>query len=658
MVFAIYVLFAFNSKAENKICAVNGVLDLRNRNWEKDGIAELNGDWEFYWGRFYSADFFKENDSAIHRNYIAVPSFWNDFIPGYKNFQSGFGYATYRLKVLCPPGEQNLAIKLLTVASAYRMFVNGKEVLSVGKPDTTAAATVAMLRPSVVNVVTENNELDIVVYVSNFNNRVGGIWDFVKIGTEDQISTYTQQNIYIDFFVSGSFFLMSIYYAVLLFFFRRRYLLLYFSMLCFIIFTRTLVVGEIPINYLVTLNWEIIRRIEYISFYVSVPLMALFSRQLFPKDFSRKILIIILGISAVFVLLAMFTSTYIYTFVLRDYQALMILAAFYGFYVYIRAAWKERPGSVIFLIGFSIFFITIINDILYADLIINTAQLFYVGLFVLVISLSILLARQFADAFTGVTIVNSKLSVINHELEIRNKENLEKNEQLTKLNNELDSLVYRTSHDLRAPIASVLGIIHAARIEINPEDFHQYLDMAEKTLGRMDFLIRDIIDFSKNKRLELDLKEIDFKQLVQQSREDHEHADKALNINTEVEIVQAEKFVSDPRRVSMIINNLLSNAIKYTDENKEKQWIKIKVTVAENIARIEFKDNGLGISQVHLDKIFTMFYRATSSSTGSGLGLYILKETVEKLKGTVTLQSVIKEGTTVLVMIPDMSPQL
>lgn len=653
-----FLLLVCPAKAGKIISAQKGTLDLSNWNWDKDGIADLKGEWEFYWGKFYSPNFLKSNDSAIKPNYIPVPSFWNDFIPGYQNFHSGFGYATYRLRVLCPPAQQNLAIKFLTIASAYKLFVNGKQVLAVGNPGTTAESTIADLKPAIVNISPQNNEIEIVIQVSNFNNRVGGVWDFVKLGTQAQVHDYFIKNISIDFFVAGSFFLMSIYYAVLLFFFRRRYLLLYFSSICFIIFARSMVTGEIALNYIVNVDWEITRRIEYVSFYLSVPLMALFSRQLFPHEFSKKVLYLIVGISAIFIILALFTTYYIYTFVLQEYQLLMILCAFYGFYVYILAAWRRRPGSLIFLIGFCIFFVTIFNDILYADLIINTAQLFYIGLFVLVISLSALLARQFAEAFAGVTVANNKLSVINRELEMRNVESLEKNEQLTKLNNELDSLVYRTSHDLRAPISSVLGIIHAARIESKPSEFHQYLDMAEKTLNRMDFLIRDIIDFSKNKRLELDLKEIDFKTLVQQSREDHEYADKALNIYTEVEVIQEEKFVSDPRRISMIINNLLSNAIKYSDESKEKQWIRIKVIVAENVASIEVKDNGQGISQEHLNKIFTMFYRATSSSTGSGLGLYILKETVEKLNGKVALHSQLKEGTTVTVVVPDMSDQL
>jgi signal transduction histidine kinase len=132
----------------------------------------------------------------------------------------------------------------------------------------------------------------------------------------------------------------------------------------------------------------------------------------------------------------------------------------------------------------------------------------------------------------------------------------------------------------------------------------------------------------------------------------------AQNIQKSIDIKQYEKFVSDPRRVSVIINNLVSNAIKYSDVTKEQPQITIKILVADSMATIEVADNGIGIEEQHLDKIFTLFYRATSSATGSGLGLYIIKETVEKLGGYVSLHSQKGEGTTIKISIPDMGHKL
>jgi len=630
--------------AKNKAIVRNGILDLRTWNWRKDGIANLTGDWEFYWHKFYSPLSLNVNPAIQEKKYISVPS-----------LVDGFGYATYHLTVLCPPSQEQLALKFLTVESAYKLFVNGKEILNVGHADTTEESTIPDLRPSIVWVTPENNQLDIVIQVANFQNKVGGLWDFVTLGTRDQIYTNLIANISVELLVAGSFLLATLYYLILFLSFKKRYLLICFSILCFIIFIRSFVTGEMPVLYVLNANWEFARRMEYISLYLSVPVMCLFSYYLFPEDFSRKALYIIVPVCSLFFILSLFASYYFFTYPVRYYQVIMLLAAFYGFYVYVRAALKKRPGSLLFLAGFCIFFITILNDILYVDLIINSIPLFYVGLSVFVITLSILISRQFTKIFSDLQVANSKLSSANTELEIMNSEIKEKHEELKKINHELDSFVHRISHDLKEPLTSVLAITKVAYKE---SDSQRYLAMQEKTLNRMDKHISDIIDFSKNKRLQLDLKEVDFKELVESSLEDHAFLANAQSIKKNVEINQHEKFISDPRRINVIVNNLISNAIKYSNLSDAQPEINIKVSVADSMATIQVGDNGLGIEEQHLDKIFVLFYRITSSTTGSGLGLYIVKETVEKLKGYITINSKKDKGTNIKIILPDMGHEL
>ena len=653
-----FILSCSALSAKDRIVVRNGVLDLRSWNWQKNGIAELTGDWEFYWRKFYTPPFFKDTSASGEKHYAFVPSFWNNHIPDEQNLPEGFGYATYHLVVLCPPSNEQLALKFLTVESSYRLFVNGKEILNAGRPDTTEESTIADLKPSIVNVVPENNKLDIVMQVSNFHNRAGGLWDFVKLGTTDQIHTNLISEISIELLVAGSFLLASIYYLILFLSFGKRYVLICFSILCFIIFLRSFVTGEMPVQYLLNVDWQFARRMEYISFYLSVPVMSLFSYYLFPEDFSKKALYIILPVCAVFFVLSLSASYYIFTYPVRYFQMIMLVTAFYGLYVYIRAAIKKRPGSFLFLTGFCIFLVTIINDVLYVNLIINSVPLFYVGLSCFVIILSILLSGQFTKIFSDLQVANLKLSVVNNELGIMNNEINEKNIELKKINHELDSFVNRISHDLKEPLTSALGIIKVAHEETDTKNLHGYLSMQEKTLSRMDNIINDIIDFSKNKRLQLDLKEVDFAQLVNNSLEDHAFMTNAQSIKKNIEINQYEKFISDSRRINVIINNLISNAIKYADLTKEQPEINIKVSVANNLATIETTDNGTGIEEQHLDKIFTLFYRITSSTTGSGLGLYIVKETVEKLSGYITINSKKGKGTTIKIILPDLGYKL
>src|SRR4051794_16499636 len=186
--FIFILLLCFVATGKNKVPVNRGVINLSNWNWQKDGAVHLTGTWEFYWHKFYSPTFF--NDSiAYSKHYAFVPSFWNDYITEQTNTHEGFGYATYRLVVLCDSSNEQLALKFLTVESAYRLFVNGKELMDVGKADTTAEGTIADLQPVIVNVTPENNKLDIVLQVSNFHNKEGGLWDVVELGTLEQVGS-------------------------------------------------------------------------------------------------------------------------------------------------------------------------------------------------------------------------------------------------------------------------------------------------------------------------------------------------------------------------------------------------------------------------------------------------------------------------------------
>ncbi len=640
--------------AKEQITAKNGLLDLRTWNWQNDGIINLNGDWEFYWQKFYTPSFFKTTSANPLKHYAFLPDFWNNDIPDKSNKPEGFGFATYHLKILCPQTNEKLAMKFLTVGSAYRLFINGKEILHIGNADTTAAATEPYLKPLIVTVSPENNELDIVIQVSNFNDRIGGLWDFIKLGTEDQIYDYRIKNISLQLFVAGSFFLAGIYYFILFLSFRKRYVLFYFSVLCFIIFIRSLVTGEIAVLYLTNFSWLFARRMEYITFYLSVPVMSLFSYFLFPHEFSKKVLYIILSVCALFVAVGLFASYYIFTYPRQWYQVVMLLAAFYGLYVYASAAKNKRSGSTLFLLGFVVFIITIANDILYANLTINSIPLFYVGLFLFAIILSVLLSGQFEKTFTELQVVNASLHKANEELGFINKEIEEKNSTLKKINAEMDNFVARTTHDLRAPLTSVLGLINLVREEKNSDMFNRYFSLQEETLNRMNDLIKNLMDFSINKRSELYLEDIDFEKIVYDSLKDHAYINNIPCTQNNVSISQNEKFISDPQRIRMIINNLISNAVKYADPKKENNEITIKIAVENKTAMIEIHDNGIGIEMHHLDKIFTLFYRATSSAPGTGLGLYIVKETVEKLKGNINIDSIKDYSTTVKIIIPDL----
>ncbi len=251
--------------------------------------------------------------------------------------------------------------------------------------------------------------------------------------------------------------------------------------------------------------------------------------------------------------------------------------------------------------------------------------------------------------------VLERTRALNEEIDIRKttEANLQRtNQELSKRNTELDNFVYSVSHDLRAPIASVLGLINLARKDkdLNMKDV--YLDMINQSALQQDHFIREILDQSRNARLDVKREEIYFKPIIEETFNQLKFAtaaDKALE--KVVTVRQDKPFYSDRWRLKVILNNIISNSIRY--RNGRDPLIRVNVDVEDECARLEIEDNGRGIAREHLNNVFQMFYRGTDDGAGSGLGLYIVKETMDKLNGSINIESELGKGTLVSLRIPE-----
>jgi signal transduction histidine kinase len=226
------------------------------------------------------------------------------------------------------------------------------------------------------------------------------------------------------------------------------------------------------------------------------------------------------------------------------------------------------------------------------------------------------------------------------------------NEELSKRNLELDNFVYSVSHDLRAPIASVLGLINLAKMDEDMAMKDAYLDMINNSALQQDEFIKEILDQSRNSRLEIRREEVSFKELIEETFEQLRFATTTGNlVDKSIKVQQNKPFYCDSWRIKVILNNVISNAIRY--RNGKDPVIKVEVKIEDQLAKIIVEDNGRGISKDHLDKVYDMFYRATDNGAGSGLGLYIVKETIDKLMGSIKIESKEGKGTKVMFEIPE-----
>jgi len=219
-------------------------------------------------------------------------------------------------------------------------------------------------------------------------------------------------------------------------------------------------------------------------------------------------------------------------------------------------------------------------------------------------------------------------------------------------NSELDNFVYKVSHDLRAPLSSVLGLVNLSQMPGNDDDLGKYMKIIGEKVGQLDHFISDVLSHSKNLKLDVKTVVIDFRDIIDRTFKDlsymsgTEVMEKFLNI-------QGGEFLSDPWRIGEIFRNLMSNAIKYRKMNGEACIVSISIDLNSERALIVFKDNGIGISADNLNRVFDMFYRANDQSEGSGLGLYIVKNAVDKLEGQLKVESEPGVGTTFNITLPN-----
>ena len=269
-------------------------------------------------------------------------------------------------------------------------------------------------------------------------------------------------------------------------------------------------------------------------------------------------------------------------------------------------------------------------------------------------------------AFVFVRLRTSRLEKIRIRLEaiikertgdlIKNQERLEEiNAELNTSNSELDSFVYHTSHDLRAPLKSIKGLVALSKMEeFSNENLALYLQMIEKSVVKLEEFISSVIEYSINAKGIINSEKIDFEQIVAEVLEELEEFSHIKDIQIRKTIKLENDFINDPTRIKIIISNLVTNAVKYHDLTKEAPVIDINIRQKKGSAYIDVEDNGMGIHEDYQDKVFDMFYRASDKSWGSGLGLYIIKETVTNLGGTVSMKSTYGTGTTFQVVVPEL----
>ncbi|MCB1178813.1 MAG: hypothetical protein KDK36_14605, partial [Leptospiraceae bacterium] len=447
----------WNQDSKNPPEAVKGVIDLRNwdfnsKNNSRDNIIHLKGEWEFYWKKLCNPISIDKNNNSLKTNcfptendYLKVPGNWDRYISEGKEI-GGKGFASYRLKVLLPPNFlEPLEIKIPNIGTAYNFWVNGELLGNAGIVSEIEDQGKMGHFPKVYLIQSKNflksendqNYFNLQVDISNYHYYSGGFWYNVQLGNYNSVTTQMFYSELIDFLLMGSILLMGFYHIILFVLRKQDPSTFWLGLYCLPISIRMLLTGEKFLERHFPEYSQFFLFIEYLSLIFLVPIFLNFLYWLFPKLISNSLSKII-TIGAYFLSLPIIIlPSYYYTRILTIIQIYVIIAAILATNILFKALITKKQGAKIFFFGWIIFFIAIINDILYFQGFIQTGEFTPVGLLLIIFSQTIVLSLRFTGAFSEVENLSKELETINKSLE---KKISERTKDLQEASSEIEEL--------------------------------------------------------------------------------------------------------------------------------------------------------------------------------------------------------------------------
>ncbi|WP_168121223.1 ATP-binding protein [Paenibacillus sp. HB172176] len=618
-------------------------MDLSSWNSERDKRIVLDGEWEFYWGELLSPTDFQKGSQTISKpDYIQVPAAWNSKVADGEPLQA-YGAATYRLRIAHLPADGVYALKTAGIRFASAIYVNGKKLLEDGHPSTDKQAFRSGNTPRMGAFASNDNEVELIVQVANFEYINAGITAPIEFGEQAVILSKQQQRTAWQFIVIGILvslgliyllcFLATIHYG------SKDNSLLVFAIFVFLFACYNGLMGERPLAVLFDgTPFGVIYRIKDIISLLSSILLTLVFYQLRKNKVSLRIaqgVAFILG-GACFLVALLPIPMYIpvYSIVIVVYQSLMIGLMIRIGLIYIRG--KEHNARTLLLFT-AVLCINLysVDVILYAYSLrsgIGAGQFFLVVFNLLLIALVVM---RFFEAYRTVEAMKDQLLLAD---KIK------------------DDFLVNTSHELRTPLNAMINIADTMVQGVSGpvrEEEAKNLAIIAASGRKLTSLVNDILDYSKIKHGDVSLNKtgLDLKAATESVVVMHRFLlqDKPLSIQNAIGKPFPAVF-ADAGRLNQILHNLIGNAVKFTESGS----VKISARVIRNHAEICVADSGPGIAPEQQARIFAPFEQAdtTAWKGGSGLGLGIAKKLVELHGGLIHVESAVGEGASFYFTLP------
>ncbi|TGK13172.1 protein phosphatase [Leptospira fletcheri] len=375
--------------------AIQGEIDLKNYDLDTQDPILLAGLWKFRW-LYWKANGGEETPAEI----LNVPSAWN----GKNGTRLGAGYGTYELEVKLARQYKELALLVPEQSSAYRLFIDGEPAAECGvvrfpvPADRTSFEVDPAWCNRFVRFFPKSDSFHIEMMIANTDHRLGGFWAPIRLGESESLHKAWENERYLDVFLAGGLFCIGMLHLLFASVRKGESASLYFGFFCIIMATRGIFAGtRIAADYLPFLGFGHFIRIEYITFYLAIPVFLSYILAVFPRELKRILVDLIWWIAILATLIALVLPVRIFTFTITIYYLVAFLAGTLGLYSLTKAAVRKRQGAITILGGFIFVYVAMVHDLFYATFFLDTGYFAHVGSFVFLLAQSIFLSVRSSE---------------------------------------------------------------------------------------------------------------------------------------------------------------------------------------------------------------------------------------------------------------------
>ncbi len=615
------------------------MLDLGNWDFNNSGSVELKGEWNFIWMED-NKEFSLSDNEILNWEIVTLPTSWQEIN------KPQIGYCWLKLKVILP-SLNGLGIYLPNSYSACEVYVNGESILQSGGPGNTRETTIPKDIP-VLNYIPDSRIIEIAWKISNFHGRNGGPKDVLEIGLLQELHNNIQQTVIIDAIILGILLMMGLYYILLWFGRKEEKTSIYFAFFGILIFLRMMSTNNIMQILLKDMNiYSILLKIEYLSIPLGWTMFIMYLKELYTEETNKIILRIFQITGLIIALLIILAPSWIFTSFLIYIQIILILVGIWMIFINVLAVKNKREGAIIVLSGFILFFIFVINDILFSQNLFRTSFFAPIGLILFIFCQSIVLSIRNAKAFRTSEYLSANLQKeVKHKTDIltNQKKELETiNKKLIKSEQMKELLIESIVHDINNYATVISGDIELFVLKNNKNGIaSEKLSPAKTASHDIVSLTSNLLDISKMEegKMNINLKNINYKEIkntIMQFSKNLIFIKKQIKFNI-IEPDVEFTIKADPYLCKRVLQNLFSNAIKYTPVSGS---IELSFDIREKENIICLFNSGEPIPDELKPLLFNKYLtiKKTKSEFSKGLGLFFCNMVMENHHGRIWIKS-------------------